>query len=889
MRTCPQCQASLSEATTSPLCCEHCSFPLAQIAGKYEVVRKLGEGGFGKVYEAHHVRLSRDYRRVVKLIPATLITNEAKRTRLEREVQLTASLSQRNEHIVRVYDDFGEIPGVGFFYVMEHLDGASVRELLSRHPKGLPLSLCARLFLQLCNAINTAHEEQVIHRDLKPENLFVIADPKRGDFLKVLDFGIARSFGPTPSGDNDAGDTKEASHQRTQGGLGTPAYMAPEQCLGAVIDHKADIYAMGLILYELLAGCSPFSLQIDGQKVERSKAEVVEAHISGLPTPLRLAWRQNEPLPLGLANIVMCALEKQPEHRYQNVREFATAFRDVLTAASSPSTGTPEAAEFGRWLDQSPEVSQEMLLAVTPDDTDLAASSDASSWMTFPSEPDTSKSKSRGSRWRWVRGFWFVLVAALCAFGVVYLGQRETKKSVPFLEDRAHCQRPWLKALGGWWPLFPWWHERHRFIIGPQGGLIVSGPFQGKAHFGPLIRHAEGSWDAFIAKLSPCGSVRWVNTITGLKNKSVGALALDAKGHIHLAAGYFKDIRLGSLRLRNQTDIINGLWATLSPQGVFLKAEKIGDAKRADNTTAMVLDPVGNLYASGFFFGKISFGTFDLHSTHQSDLFLAHKSSTGGWKWARVIHTGSGVWSSLARLRWGPQGDLYGVGHINPPIKSQAPGFIKPPISSPQPAVVMLRMEPSQGTFRYIVVGESEGGLSRGFALKVAKDGSSIIAGRFTKSMAFPHCPTLHSASERPVAFLATFSAQGRCLWSKKFGQRHAVLTDLDINSRGEIYVTGFFDGTFPFSIAGKPHQISANGPKVLVMKLTPKGAPLWFRTLKGPPGSRGHRLLLDDKGRWVYVWGMFSKEAHYGTLSVRSQPHLRRSFLWKLPANKTN
>jgi len=145
------------------------------IAGKYRLLRKLGEGGFGFVYLAEHIRLQKEAERVIKIIkPEVFSQSPSGQLRFEREVQMTSLLSQKCQHIVRIHDDFGEVPELGYFYVMEYLQGKPISSFI-KDPNALPpISWCVHVFAQLCDAMRRAHEDGIIHQDLKPDNLMLI-------------------------------------------------------------------------------------------------------------------------------------------------------------------------------------------------------------------------------------------------------------------------------------------------------------------------------------------------------------------------------------------------------------------------------------------------------------------------------------------------------------------------------------------------------------------------------------------------------------------------------------------------------------------------------------------------------------------------------------------
>ncbi len=306
MRTCPRCHKEVKEPSnkeTSRDLCPWCSFPLMLVAGKYRLQKLLDEGNMGKVYLAHHVHLTENPERVVKVMKKHVLTRPGMVERFMREVRVTAALSQRNDHIVKIYDDFGEEKGFGHYYVMEYLDGQSLKKLLKPN-EPLARELTFHIFEQLALGMRLAHAEGVIHRDLKPENIFLV---KRGDdpfFVKIIDFGIAKPL------------HRNVHTGLTQGAIGTPDYMAPEQCLNlSTIDNRCDIYAMGVILYELLTGMTPFA------HLGKDPLVTMNAQVSENPSPMR-ELRPDLDIEEELDAVVLKALEKNPDDRFASVEEF---------------------------------------------------------------------------------------------------------------------------------------------------------------------------------------------------------------------------------------------------------------------------------------------------------------------------------------------------------------------------------------------------------------------------------------------------------------------------------------------------------------------------------------------------------------------------------------
>jgi len=245
------------------------------IEGKYRVERVLGEGGMGVVLAAHHELL--DQRVAVKILTAT---DEKAIARFSFEAQSTARL--KSEHVARVMD-VGALPGGAPFMVMEYLEGCDLDELL-RLNGPMPVQEAVGYVLQALEGLSQAHGLGLIHRDLKPANLFLAVDPSGAGVLKIVDFGISKSVVSRRSGKTGA-LTEENST------LGSPAYMAPEQIRASKdVDARADVWSLGVVLYELLSGSAPFSGEGIGaifSAVLEKEAPVLKGH--GIPAPLGAA------------------------------------------------------------------------------------------------------------------------------------------------------------------------------------------------------------------------------------------------------------------------------------------------------------------------------------------------------------------------------------------------------------------------------------------------------------------------------------------------------------------------------------------------------------------------------------------------------------------------
>lgn len=267
------------------------------LAGKYRILGCIGQGGMGSVYEAVHIVIKRRF--ALKFLRADLAQNRSALARFQREAEAAGALE--NENIAQTVD-FGIADDGAPYIIMEYLTGCDLARLL-RYSGPLPIERAADLAIQACRGIQAAHAAGVIHRDLKPANLFIVRRSDQSDLLKILDFGIAKLQA------SDAGQTITS----TGGIFGTPAYMSPEQARGSnQLDERVDIYALGVILYEMLSGHLPHPGDSHNAMIY---------HISTQPA-LRLN-RDVDPVPAALCEAVMRALATDPAQRQASVAELA--------------------------------------------------------------------------------------------------------------------------------------------------------------------------------------------------------------------------------------------------------------------------------------------------------------------------------------------------------------------------------------------------------------------------------------------------------------------------------------------------------------------------------------------------------------------------------------
>ena len=320
---------------------------IGQKVNNYEMTQLLGEGGMGAVYLAEHPFLGR--KAAIKILKPECASNSDYVQRFLNEARAANAIHHPN--IIDIID-VGLLPDGVPYMMMEFLQGESLAERIRRVVR-LPIGEATFVATQIASALAAAHAASIIHRDLKPDNVFVVPDPQNPgqEHIKVLDFGIAKlrpEFAP--------------STPRTSAGalMGTPAYMSPEQCMGKTseIDHRADIYALGIILFEMLCGQLPFMGQAFG--------EYFLQHITAPPPQPR---DLNPEIPFHIEAVILKAMAKAPQDRIQTMEAFA----DALTGKSVPATLVLDGAPGG--LGSARSVAQTVSL---PSDEDP---------LSFPSRP----------------------------------------------------------------------------------------------------------------------------------------------------------------------------------------------------------------------------------------------------------------------------------------------------------------------------------------------------------------------------------------------------------------------------------------------------------------------------------------------------------------------
>src|SRR5678810_1479105 len=270
---------------------------IGKTLGSYRILEKIGAGGQGTVYKATDTKLGRAV--VIKVLPPELTVKEANLKRFEREARLASSLDHPN--ICTIFD-LDEIEGVHFI-AMQHIEGRNVRQLVGGRPLELKSSLL--IAIQVADALATAHDRGIIHRDIKSGNVMVAPSGQ----VKILDFGLAKLLD-----DEEASATGIHRTELTEVGVpyGTATYAAPEQARGDRVDKRADIFSLGVLLYEMLTGTWPF----------RGKTTIDVRHAVLYDPPRPIEQLRSSAIPPRLQQIIDKALAKEPKDRFQNMDDF---------------------------------------------------------------------------------------------------------------------------------------------------------------------------------------------------------------------------------------------------------------------------------------------------------------------------------------------------------------------------------------------------------------------------------------------------------------------------------------------------------------------------------------------------------------------------------------
>jgi eukaryotic-like serine/threonine-protein kinase len=308
-----------------------------QKLGNYRILERIGVGGMGSVYLAEHPLIGKKV--ALKVIHRELASNREVVSRFFREAKAVNKIG--NEHIVEVHD-FGQTPEGEHFFIMEYLEGRTLADELERH-RVLDVHRGLHIAAQIANGLSAAHVCGIIHRDLKPDNIMLLSRMGDDDFVKVLDFGLAKVF------------VDSAGAKLTGQGvvLGTPQYMSPEACESKPdVDHRADIYSLGVLLFQMVTGQVPF----DGNTM----GEILVKHVAHPPPAPRALAAQ---VPPSVEQIILRCLAKAPDSRFATMKDLREALLDPdrylagspPVMVSAPTSASPEARTmFGARAEASP-------------------------------------------------------------------------------------------------------------------------------------------------------------------------------------------------------------------------------------------------------------------------------------------------------------------------------------------------------------------------------------------------------------------------------------------------------------------------------------------------------------------------------------------------------
>ena len=358
LKICPEDQTPLQADSTLAE-----SAPIDPLLGrtlddKYYLEERLGVGGMGTVYRARHLLIDRPV--AVKVLNQRFVEDEAARTRFRREARAAGRLQHSNAVTVT---DFGESRDGYVYLVMELLEGRNLRDVLAKEAP-LDAARSVSLMLQISAAVEAAHEAGIIHRDLKPANIFIVQRADVPAVVKVLDFGIAKLAAESYEEDDPNPLTQIGAM------IGTPRYMSPEQCNGAELTPAADVYSLGIILYEMLTGAVPFS--------GTSPLAIAMKHTSEEPRSPRDFVSS---IPPALEDVVLHALEKSPKARPSNAAEFREellAMAERLGLEHAAITSSPNLAALRSVGTESP--SGRLVIDIARLRENRAANTDSNEW-----------------------------------------------------------------------------------------------------------------------------------------------------------------------------------------------------------------------------------------------------------------------------------------------------------------------------------------------------------------------------------------------------------------------------------------------------------------------------------------------------------------------------
>ncbi|WP_437588716.1 protein kinase domain-containing protein [Sorangium sp. So ce1000] len=388
----------------------------ATIADRYRIISLIARGGMGKVYRAEQFALGRICALKLLLPDERLEQDPEFFRRFSREAATAARLTHPNS--VTVFDYGRDDPRGIYFIAMEYIAGRTLHRVL-QDEGALPEARASRIARQMCRALAEAHGLGLVHRDLKPSNVLLVDQDDEKDFVKVVDFGLVKDVSGRQLDD------------LTQKGLfiGSPKYTAPEQAMGHELSPRADIYALGVLLYEMLCGKAPFDKKV--------APATLMAHVSEPPPPLADHARGALVSP-AMTAIVMRCLEKSPDRRFQSMRECLTALKSAAGEPIDPARASvpdrPPAAQLRGPLPSAPTIVEPRISALSPSPGEPSVSPRAAQRdsLSPPQAPASFSGSVAPPRHSTVSLYLVALVAAVVGGGLVLaLGRRGADAAIP--------------------------------------------------------------------------------------------------------------------------------------------------------------------------------------------------------------------------------------------------------------------------------------------------------------------------------------------------------------------------------------------------------------------------------------------------------------------------
>ncbi|MDJ0762212.1 MAG: HDOD domain-containing protein [Myxococcota bacterium] len=296
------------------------------VAGRFRVLEKIGGGGMGTVYRAEQTSVQRPV--ALKVLNPQLQDEANLKQRFRNEASLASRLNHPNTVVIY---DFGVTEDGAMFIAMELIEGKSLDDELTQ-TGAIPWKRCRHIAVQICRSLHNAHERDIIHRDLKPENIMLTQDRTAPDFVKVLDFGIAKILTSEAKG-------VQSNLTAPNEIFGTPEYMSPEQARGEILDNRTDIYSLGVILYRMLSGNPPF--------VAKTPIETLAKHLNEAPTPLSTAAPEIQ-VPPQLETLVLKALSKKREDRPASMASVVDQLLQIPDTLQQPPNKTNHATRVNK-------------------------------------------------------------------------------------------------------------------------------------------------------------------------------------------------------------------------------------------------------------------------------------------------------------------------------------------------------------------------------------------------------------------------------------------------------------------------------------------------------------------------------------------------------------